>query len=566
MNTQVEHLFASKKKEVKKSEAVRISELPIHFSKYVEKNIKTYEDITDKLKTKKGQMRLRPVQSEALQEATCAGGLIALIGCGHGKTLITLLLGRVMNKKKVLLFVPAALREKTKAEALIYREHFEFETPQIISYQKLSRPSGLRILQEFKPDLIICDEAHYLKDMYSVRTKRLAKYLVEHPKCAYVAMSGTLYNRSIGDVAHLADWALEEKSPFPRNQRDVEVFDAVLTGEANKYQYAAWEPMRKWGNDPRASMYKRICASRGVVVTVQAEVQSSLQIHTRRLKVPAELKDAIRQGFEEGPMVETLSTLEIDFDFDAVSASQHLWRDADAFALRAMSQMNMGILYYWDWPNGEPDTEWLEYRRAWNRALNKILELDIPDFDSRYLIESGFSSLPQEVQDVFVTDHTQWLTVKERPVPPKKTVWVSRYLLDDVICWAKEQSSPYIIWVDFVEFGKRVATELGIPYFGGGSEVPLQAVNCVMSIKSHATGKNLQAWSVNLIAHPLADATTCEQLIARTHRQGQESDTVHVHIYKHGIFGSASYRAYCRAKIIQETTGQPQRLIYADRI
>lgn len=558
MNSQVAHLFASQKKKVISSEPVRICELPTKH--------RVYEDLTEDLKTPHGEMRLRPVQSEALTEAKHAGGLIALIGCGHGKTLITLLLGRVMRRKRALLLVPASLREKTKEEALAYREHFDFEIPEIISYQKLSRPSGLRMLQDFKPDLVICDEAHHLKDMSSVRTKRLAKYLVQTTSCAYVAMSGTLYNRSIGDIAHLADWALEERSPFPRNTRDVEIFDAVLTGEANRYQYGAWTPMKQWGDDPRSAVYKRICATSGVVVTVEAEVGSSLQIHTRTLKIPTELKEAIRQGFDEGPMSETLSTLDVDFDFDAVTASQHLWQDADAFALRALSQMNMGILYYWDWPDGEPDTEWLEYRRAWNRALNKILEFDIPDFDSRYLIESGFTELPEEIQRVFISNYTDWQTVKSRPIPPKKTVWVSRYLIEDVLKWTKAQKSPYIIWVDFVAFGKELSSTLNIPYYGGGATLPDHAENCIMSIKSHATGKNLQAWSVNLIVHPLSDAALSEQLIARTHRQGQSADTVHVYIYKHSIFGSAAYRAYCRAKIISETTGQPQRLIYADRV
>jgi len=379
-------------------------------------------------------------------------------------------------------------------------------------------------------------------------------------------MSGTLYNRSIGDIAHLSDWALEENSPFPRNSRDVEVFDAVLTGDANKYQYGTWAPMRKWGDDPRSATYARICSAAGVVVTVEAEVGSSLQIHTRDLKIPKELKDAIRQGFEEGPMAETLSTLDIDFDSDAITASQHLWQDADAFALRALSQMNMGMLYYWDWPDGEPDTEWLEHRRAWNRALNKILEIDIPDFDSRYLIESGFTDLPLDLQGAFEEAYDAWQRVKDRPVPPKKTVWVSRYLIEDIAIWASEQTVPYIIWVDFVEFGRELSSALNIPYYGGGSSIPPHAENCIMSIKSHATGKNLQVWSVSLIAHPLADATMSEQLIARTHRKGQRADTVHICTYKHSIFGSASYRAYCRAKIISETTGQPQRLIYADRI
>ena len=53
---------------------------------------------------------LLPVQAQALLEAERAGGLVAPIGVGHGKTLVDLLLASVMGAKKAVLLVPAQLR------------------------------------------------------------------------------------------------------------------------------------------------------------------------------------------------------------------------------------------------------------------------------------------------------------------------------------------------------------------------------------------------------------------------------------------------------------------------
>ena len=87
-----------------------------------------------------------------------------------------------------------------------------------------------------------------------------------------------------------------------------------------------------------------------------------------------------------------------------------------------------------------------------------------------------------------------------------------------------------------------------------------------MSIRAHGTGRNLQAWHENIIAHPLADPSTYEQLIARTHRQGQESGEVTVTAFHYSIFGSALRRAIKQAHVVQDSTQQPMRLCYADRV
>jgi hypothetical protein len=85
-----------------------------------------------------------------------------------------------------------------------------------------------------------------------------------------------------------------------------------------------------------------------------------------------------------------------------------------------------------------------------------------------------------------------------------------------------------------------------------------------MSIAAHGTGKNLQAWENQIVAHPLSHPARWEQMVARTHRNGQTADSVRVHYYSHQLFGRALRKARNDAQYIYETTGQEQRLIYAD--
>lgn len=538
------------KKSVKKvedlSEALRICNLP----EYTPRE----EDHTERYRIAGSTWSLRPVQNKALTTARDAGGLVGLIGCGAGKTLISFLLPNVMGSKRPLILLPAALVAKTLIEVETYREHFYIPHFKVISYERLSRPSGVEELTKYEPDLIICDEAHKLKSLASTRTKRLGKYLFEHPECKLVVMSGTLLNKSLHDLAHLTEWVLEEGSPLPRNPREVEQLDQVIKGEADRYAYARFKPLIA-GAKPREALLERLRTTRGVVITDTETVQSSLRIQTKRLKMPDELVTAITTCFEEG-VVEGLGEY---IDPTILLESDHLWDGDDAFALRGLAQLAMGCLYYWNW-GGNRDNEWLNARRNWRRAIRNLLEWQ-DEFDSPALIEENWEYV--DGAEEWEEERNNWLMVKHRPEPPKAQEWVSDYMIDAI----RELLEPgTIVWVGLSAVGERLATELNITYYPGGSTPELNGESCIMSIKSHGTGLNLQMWSKNIIAHPIADPSTWEQLIARTHRTGQPEDEVTVTVFTHSVFGSALSKARKQAKVITEATSQPQRLAYADWI
>lgn len=530
----------------------------------------THEDLTPSLRTPKGEMTLFPLQNKALIAAREAGGGVLLLGCGVGKTLISLLLSSVMQRDRVLLLVPASLVKKTKAEAKVYRKHFNFAMPTIMSYEKLSRTSGLKALDDLSPSLIICDEAHHLKSYDSTRTRRLGRYIADNlSTVSLVVMSGTLYNKTIADFAHLSEWALRENSPVPMTPRDVDVLDNLLSGQAQAWEWGYMKPfLDAFGRRVDECVYTRLEQTCGVVLTTDDAVPCSLRIVKREADIPEELLEAIDGVLMgETPMTEMLEGLSVEYDAAAIMASDHLWDNLDAMVLRGLSQLFCGMLYFWRWENNEPNYEWLDARKAWRRCVRAIKEMEIPDFDAAELIYKNYEDLPDGLANEWREVYDTWNAHKSFREPPRDAVWVSDYLVEDIKEWTSAQRSHYIVWVDSIVLGERLANELNIPYYGGGTEpYTARSHNCIMSVAAHSTGKNLQEWHNNLVVAGIASPQTWEQLLARTHRTGQQADEVTVTVYTQGFFGRTFKSALRQAKIVGTTTGQPQRIVYADKL
>ena len=91
-----------------------------------------------------------------------------------------------------------------------------------------------------------------------------------------------------------------------------------------------------------------------------------------------------------------------------------------------------------------------------------------------------------------------------------------------------------VVTVLLTAFGRAVAEAGDFPFYGAGDVAAAGILQengkrtVVASIKAHGTGRNLQAFCRNLVANPPSDGATWEQLLGRTHRQGQEADEVTV--------------------------------------
>jgi hypothetical protein len=517
-------------------------------------------DVTPLYARPGGTMRLWPVQSAALIEASEMGGELSPIGVGHGKTLIDLLLPDAVGAVRAVLLTKAQLRDQLFASDIpLYEKHFYLPLDRltVVSYEDLSSARKADVLTKLKPDLIIADEGHALRHRSSARTKRFLRYLRDNPACKFVCLSGTVTTRSIKDYAHLAELALKKFSPLPYGYRELEDWAAAIDvplGDGEPMPPGALELLCAPGEHVRSGYRRRLVETPGVIATEEGALGTSLVIRALRPAVP----DAIRKA---------LKTLRKTWSWDGEE-----YEDGMSLA-RVARQLALGFYYRWDWPGGEPDTEWLDARRDWHREVRSYLaHAARPGMDSPLLLSRAAA------KGAWRTPFWEpWDAVRKRyrPHPPVAAVWVSDGIMDAVDAWMRDRVADPgdgmgIVWYEHDAVGARLR-QLGWSVFGGGESAEAlatcrePAIAC--SIKAHGTGKNLQQYSCALVVSPPANGAAWEQLLGREHRPGQLADEVVFDVLLHTKeLENAIDRSLEDARYIEQTQGQRQKLLYATKI
>lgn len=527
---------------------------------------------------------LLPVQAWALMEAREVGGLLGPIKVGGGKSLLDLLTPTVVGAKVAVLLLPPNLKHQMlEVDWHYYGQHWRLPnlagskfyfpdrpTLHVVAFSELSGAKSTDLLKRLRPDVIIADEAHNLKNKKASRTKRFLRHFKEVEGTRFFCWSGTLTSKSIRDYAHLSEFSLKQGSPLPHHYMVVEQWAAHLDpsdwrAPCGRLALLGSEP------DARDGFAKRLLETKGVVTSLDTEgCNASLIVQKLPFKASSEVE-------------EKLKTLE------------KTWNRPDGERLitaldvaRCAKEISCGFFYRWRFPRGEPRAlidEWLEVRKNWHKELREKLKTGREFMDSPLLCakaairwRDGYGFFGRDGERIEVPPLSKqgplpvwdseyfpkWEVIRHKVKPETEAVWFDESLPEKTLEWLKKE--PGIAWYEFGAVAEKVqqlARESGfnnLTYLGPG-DVFNELVSrlqghehALASIRAHGTGKNLQQFNRALLTSPPADGAIFEQLLGRLFRRGQLSDTVSFEVFQHTEpFKKAVESARAKAEYSEET-------------
>lgn len=518
------------------------------------------EQLTDLLAVPGGEQVLRPLQAISLAEIHDHRGLLGILGVGKGKTLLTRLIPLVMEAKRPLLVVPGSLRDKTHYEFDQLDKHWRrHENLEVVSYSLIAHKKHRELLWDMRPDLIICDEAQELAHRTTATTTRMEHYLESNPETIFAALSGTITKRSLHEFHHLLRWTHgPETMPLPFSHDEMSEWALAIDEKVDWHRRMSPGALRVFVGDgtkdidideARAALSARLVDTPGVLATQEQTVDASIRVRYWYPELPETLKEAL----------ETLRTTGELPSGDIAERPADVWRHARTLCC--------GVVDRWVPP---PPDEWLTARRAWSRYVREQLEMREPGLDS-----------PSVVKDA-VRCGALWdggRLEKWEAIEPTYTIssvpeWVDDDPLRQAAAEVEKIGRPTLVWVHSRAVGHRLSQITGWPYFGRGGldasgrpieQSPIE--NVIVSVPANSRGRNLQAWSSNFVLQPSESGAVMQQLMGRTHREGQEAHDVE---FVFSIGDSAVYsglrQAFRDAEYIQSVTGEPQKLLIADVI
>lgn len=508
------------------------------------------EFLSDLLRTSVGTMRLRPVQAVAIAEACDCGGLFGHIRVGAGKTLISALIPRMLDAQRPLLLVPATLVPKTLRDFDQLRLHWQIpHTIRVSSYSRLGLAQHAEMLNAYRPDLIIADEGHKLKRVReSAVARRVARYMHENPSCRFVCLSGTLTKGSLRDYAHLLIWALRSGAPIPLDEDVLSEWCEILDAWAEGLNYAnlraALGPVTSQ-EQARRVFADRLTQTPGVVISRESFREVPLTIRIHKIPLPAQIK----------PIVQKLRDEWIAPDgWPLADAAFEVWRVA--------RELGLGFCYVYD---PRPPEPWFNARRDWCRFVRETL-LESRSFDSEFQVAAACSEGR--------LDDRAWLAWREiEPTftPNSVAIWYSSHAIEAAIAWGQDRAAG-IIWTEHTAFALALSECTGWAYFGPeGLDRDKRTIESVegreiviASIHANREGRNLQAWSANLVVCPPNSGVYWEQLIGRSHRDGQKEPVTIDVLDTIDESQKCLENAVAEAKYVADTTGLEQKLLIAD--
>jgi hypothetical protein len=414
--------------------------------------------------------------------------------------------------QRPILLIPAKLKAKTLLDFKELQKVWDGCPPAIQTYEWLGRRQASAWLASHRPDLIIADEAHRLKNVRAAVTRRVGRYMQQCPRTKFVALSGTMTERSIMDFAHILEWCLKDGSPVPLYRYELEQWAQVLD------ERSQWDTHPHPGaileieegaeeqGDPteraRRIYHRRLTQTLGVVASKKRSVSASLIISQWDIPASPGIQNALTHLRDAWELP----------DGHPLILAVDMWRHEREIAL--------GFWYRWRTP---PPHEWLTARQAWASYARQILSRS-RKLDSESQVAEAHSTSPE---------WARWVSIRDTYTPETIEVWITLDVLRAAVLWAQKHTG--IVWVEHQVVGRQLDA-MGLPYYGemglrDGQPIEMCRTSCCASIRANSEGRNLQRFAYNLVLSPPTTGSRWEQMLGRTHREGQRADEVDVEVY-----------------------------------
>jgi hypothetical protein len=508
--------------------------------------------LTEHLRTPTGAQRLWPIQGAALVDLYNYRGLFAPIKVSGGKTLITLLAPTLLKSERPALLLPARLIRKTEIAREALSWHWKVaRNLRIFSYETLGRVSGLAELASYAPDFVIADEAHRMKNTKAAVTKRVSRYMKECPDVLFAGMSGTFERKSIKEYAHLLWWAQRQSAyyPLPHSYFEMADWSDCLDEKevAERPNPGAFLTLPGADDlDPFVSAkhaYRsRLRETPGVIAST-GDDRPDCALLVDDCEIPGRFDEVDRM------IADVRSTYETPEGY-MLSEAPQVWSH--------VRQLSLGFYYRYV---RRPSEEWFEARRLWAEFAREKMRYNELDSEKHVAL-----TYPDALQ------YTRWVGERDRFKPETEAVWIDDSVVSFCADWLEDHKRG-IVWVDYTEFGKRLAEVSGRSFFhseakdDAGLYVMDATGPIIASVHTVHEGLDLQyKWADNLIISPMRNSGKLEQILGRTHRFGQVEDEVYCTFGINCIEHRAALdKVLIEAQNVYDKIGDMHKILYCDR-
>jgi len=475
----------------------------------------------------------------------------------------------------------------------------------IIPYSLLSTKDAQANLEAISPEIIISDEAHNLANMSAARTARIREF--NKIRCIqWVALSGTITSKGVKDYHHLIQWALRENNPLPNSSTLASewgnVIDASATSGGSYISDTAagpLEPLLDWArlHFPDQAFNEEVAGYR---LAFQARCRSApgyVASDDKGIGTSLLLSNQPVPDYKSQPQWEDLEVLMEKITEQWLTPNNDELEHA-IHQYKWLYELTAGFYNLLTWPEPDeyahrkgmtlPEADYIlkaaeehhQAGQAYASSLRGWLDkTHIQGCDTPFLVGSEMSrNGAAMVGDPLYKTWREWkdLDFEGRPNRDASAIRVCDYKIRAMLGWAATvpKNTGALVWVfnkaiglwayeylkqsgyDVLHCPAGEPFDIAIRDPANGNKI------IVASITAHGQSKNLQHFQHQYVLQWPRQAKAAEQMLGRTHRNGQMADELQVFVNATTQFDRLVFSACLNDALYIHQTSNRQKLIY----